>query len=107
MKITFVIAVTTAFILLGDVCKAAKNDGRTQYPFWLRNSYIGFSVGYIDQPFSHVQLERGYRASSIEIPKLAVSAVLLGHHFSKNFSAQLTYARPVQWVKYKEINGIF
>lgn len=105
MKIVFFTATVAVFILLGDVCRAAE-DSRAQYPFWLRNSYIGFGVGYVSQPFSHVQLERGYQASSIEIPKLAVSAVLLGHHFNKNLSAQMTYMRPVLWVRYKGISGI-
>ncbi|MBI2062793.1 MAG: acyloxyacyl hydrolase [Candidatus Yanofskybacteria bacterium] len=105
MKTVFLSTALAVFILSGNVCRAAE-DSRAQYPPWLSNSYIGFNIGYVKQTFTHVQLERGYQASTIENPKLMVSVTLFGHHFNKNFSAQLTYKRPVHWVRYKNINGI-
>lgn len=103
MKIPFASIVFVLLIVSGGVCAA--EDNRTQYPPWLTNSYIGFSIGRIDYPFSQAQLEPRYRAESIDIPRLAVSAILLGHQFNKNFSAQMSYARPVLWVNYINING--
>lgn len=103
MKITFVLIVSALLIISEGVCAA--EDNRAQYPPWLTNSYVGFGVGRIDYPFSQAQLEPGYKASSIGIPHLAVSAILLGRHFNKNFSAQMSYVRPVLWVNYRNVNG--
>ncbi|MBC7828590.1 MAG: acyloxyacyl hydrolase [Chitinophagaceae bacterium] len=61
-------------------------------------------MGYINYPFSSLQLEPGFRAESIRIPHLALQVLLLGHHFNKNLSAQISYMRPVNWVEYKNIN---
>ena len=80
-------------------------DKRTQYPPLLANSYFGVNIGYINYPFTNSTLEPGYSAESIDIPHVAVRILLLGHQFNKNLSAQISYMRPVNWVKYNNING--
>src|SRR5215216_6739300 len=80
-------------------------DTRAQYPRFLSRSYIGLNMGYINYPFSSLQLEPGFQAESIRIPHLAVQVLLLGHHINKNLSAQISYSRPVNWVEYKHVNG--
>jgi hypothetical protein len=71
----------------------------------LTNSYFSLNVGYVDYPFSTNQLEPGFAAQSITIPRLAVRAVLIGHQFTPFFSVQAHYARPVEYVSYRGING--
>lgn len=83
----------------------AAQDTRAQYPRFLSKSYIGLNMGYINYPFSSLQLEPGFQAESIRIPHLAVQVLLLGHHINKNLSAQMSYSRPVNWVEYKHVNG--
>jgi len=80
-------------------------DTRSQYPRFLSNSYIGVNMGYIDYRFSSLQVQPGFDAESIRIPHLAVQVLLLGHHFNKYLSAQISYTRPVNWVEYKNVNG--
>jgi hypothetical protein len=62
-------------------------------------------MGYIDYPFSSLQLEPGFQAESIRVPHLALQVLLIGHHITNNLSAQLSYCRPVNWVEYKSLNG--
>ncbi len=85
---------------------AADDDGRAQYPGWLADSYISVGIGHISYPFSREQLEPGQQVESIETPHAAVRLALLGHRFGRYFSAQLTYMRPVLWVRYKNVNGL-
>src|SRR6187399_1371344 len=80
-------------------------DTRTQYPVLLRNSYFSVNLGYIDYGFSPQQLEPGFSAESIDTPRLAVRAVLIGHQFAPYLSVQAHYARPVQYVSYRNVNG--
>jgi hypothetical protein len=84
---------------------AEAGDTRTQYPVLLANSYFSLNVGYVDYPFSTKQLEPGFAAESIRIPRVGVRAVLIGHQFTPYFSLQAHYARPVQYVSYRNING--
>jgi opacity protein-like surface antigen len=82
-----------------------RNDGRAQYPPGLADSYVSLNVGYIHYPFSQRQLEPGHQAGSIAVPHLAARAMLFGHHFGKYVSAQVSYMRPVRYVKYRDLNG--
>ncbi len=93
-------------ILLCGVFSTA-DDNRTQYPAWLANSYFDVNVGYINYPFSQTQLEPGYRADRISIPHAGVRVTLLGHNFNKYLSAQVSYTRPVLWIRYTDTNGVF
>lgn len=81
------------------------DDTRTQYPALLVNSYFSINVGRLDYAFSTNQLEPGFATATIQIPRLAVRAVLIGHQFTPYFSVQAHYLRPVQYLAYRNING--
>jgi Lipid A 3-O-deacylase (PagL) len=78
-------------------------DARTQYPRLLQNSYISINVGAIDQPFSQAQLEPGFHAGSIEVPRVDVRVMLIGHEFNRFVSAQASYMRPLNYVSYGSV----
>ena len=97
-----------AFVILmqGFIARAQKEgDKRAQYPGSLSNSFAGVNIGYINYPFSSIQMEPGYQVESIHIPHTAVKIILYGQQFNKWLSAQITYLRPVDWVEYKNVNG--
>jgi Lipid A 3-O-deacylase (PagL)/OmpA-like transmembrane domain len=94
------------FLLLGAARSAIaqpSDDTRTQYPRLLQNSYISINVGAIDQPFSQAQLEPGFRAASIEVPRVDVRVMLIGHEFNRFVSAQASYMRPLNYVSYTSV----
>lgn len=76
-----------------------------QYPAALKRSFFGLSAGLIHYPFSAEQLEPGISVESVQRPPATVRLTLYGYRISRHFSAQLTYMRPVQWVRYKNLNG--
>jgi hypothetical protein len=78
-------------------------DTRTQYPRLLQNSYISINVGAVDQPFSQTQLEPGFHAASIEVPRADVRVMLIGHEFNRFVSAQASYMRPLNYVTYANV----
>lgn len=80
-------------------------DERTQYPLLLLDSFVGFNLGSIDYSFSSHQLEQGFRVNTVHVPHAGAGIVLFGHHFGHGISAQLGYTRPVEWVKYRGVNG--
>ena len=81
----------------------SSEDTRTQYPRLLQNSYISINVGAIDQPFSQAQLEPGFRATSIDVPRVDVRVMLIGHEFNRFVSAQASYMRPLNYVGYTSV----
>jgi Lipid A 3-O-deacylase (PagL) len=102
--------VQLVFIFLVFFCcrnsaMAQPGEKRIQYPAALKNSYFGVNIGYINYPFSSAQAEPGFTVEKVQVPNMAVRLVLYGHLFNKYLSAQITYMRPVDWVKYKNING--
>lgn len=82
-------------------------DKRFQLPIALQKSYFEVNVGSINYNFSESQLETlpDYDFQSVEVPHTAVRLVLYGYKFNKNFSAQVSYMRPVYWVNYNYINS--
>jgi len=98
-------APSPAFAQDAPATSGDSQDTRTQYPLLLRNTYFNINIGYLDYPFSQQQLEPGFSAESIDIPRVAVRAVLIGHQFTPYFSVQAHYARPVQYVSYRNVNG--
>src|SRR6188768_2381803 len=78
-------APTVAFAQDEPAPGSGAEDTRTQYPVLLRNSYFSLNLGYIDYGFSPQQLEPGFSAESIQTPRLAVRAVLIGHQFTPYF----------------------
>ena len=79
------------------------DDTRTQYPALLQNSYIAINVGAVDQPFSQAQLAPGFHAASIDVPRIDVRVMLVGHEFNRFLSAQASYMRPVNYVTYTSV----
>jgi hypothetical protein len=98
-----VVSLILACALYGRAASA--EDHRAQYPFFLSDSFFEIDAGYIEYPFSSAQLQPGFRVESVHVPHAAARVVLLGHHFSRHVSAQLSYARPVEWIKYENVNG--
>jgi lipid A 3-O-deacylase PagL len=95
-----------AFLLLSAAASAIaqpSDDTRTQYPRLLQNSFISINVGAIDQPFSQAQLEPGFHAASIEVPRADVRVMLIGHEFNRVISAQASYMRPLNYVTYADV----
>jgi Lipid A 3-O-deacylase (PagL) len=95
-----------AFLLLCAAHSAIaqpSDDTRTQYPRLLQNSYISINVGAIDQPFSQAQLEPGFRAASIEVPRIDARVMLIGHEFNRVLSVQASYMRPLNYVTYANV----
>ena len=80
-------------------------DGRTQYPSLLSDSYFNVNIGSLHYAFNSLQLEPGFSVDAVEVPHVAVRVVLLGHQFHKYLAAQVSYMRPVNYVSYKSING--
>lgn len=75
-------------------------DERAQVPMFLQRSYFEFTAGAINYPFSAEQLQPGFQLESVDISHLAVRLVI-GYNIHKYLAAQITYMRPVFWVKYK------
>lgn len=96
------------FSLLSTLyCKHAyAQHERTQLPFFLSNhTYFEANFSYVNYHFTNQQMEKGYTAESIHIPHAGVRLILYGYRFNKYLSAQLSYMRPVLWVKYRNVNG--
>jgi hypothetical protein len=75
------------------------------YPAWIVNSYFSINAGGLWQSFTSRQLEPGFQAASVDEPHVAARVVLFGHEFSPWLAAQITYMRPVKFVRYRDING--
>lgn len=95
-------------ILIVSAFKTFGQDERSQIPLILQKSYFEVNLGYINYPFSSLQMENGYTLdAAVTIPHLAPRLVLWGYHFNDYLAAQITYMRPVAWVKYQyKINGL-
>lgn len=87
-------------LLVLNVVSIAAQDERAQIPTLLQKSYFEVNVGYVDYPFGAAQLESGYVLKDVTVPHVAVRLVLWGYNINDYLSAQITYMRPVQWVKY-------
>ena len=96
----FYLAIVVLFSLFISLSVVAQ-DERSQIPPILQKSYFEVNLGYINYPFGAEQLETGYELVDVQVPHVAVRLVLWGYDFNDYLSAQLTYMRPVAWVKYK------
>lgn len=91
-----------SFLLLSISSYLVAQDDRAQIPDVLQNAYFEVNVGYINYPFGQLQLENGYTlAGAVDVPHAAARLVLAGYNFNKYLAAQITYMRPVVWVKYR------
>ncbi len=84
---------------------ASAQDERTQLPLIMKKSFFELNIGSINYPFSAQELEPGYQLQSVTVPHTAVRLVLFGYEFNKYLAAQITYMRPVLWVKYQYLTG--
>lgn len=87
--------------VLFNILNLSAQDERSQIPPLLQRSYFEVNLGYINYPFGAAQMEPGYTLESVNIPNMAVRLVLWGYDFNDYLAAQITYMRPVGWVKYR------
>jgi len=83
----------------------SQENKRYQIPNILQKSYFEVTVGSINYPFSYKQLQPGFQLESVKINRPSIRLVLFGYEFNKYLSAQLTYMRPVLWVKYNYLHA--
>ena len=83
----------------------SNDDNRTQYPTWLQNAFFSINVGGVEQPFSQAQLQPGFQAAAINVPRLAVRVMILGREVTPTLSIQGSYMRPVSYVGYQSVTG--
>jgi hypothetical protein len=88
-----------------DVSRETPPDTRLQYPAWLADSYVGLRVGYLNNPFSDLQLEPGATAGAVHVPPTTFAVALFGHEFGRYVAAETTYIRPVRFLTYENVNG--
>ncbi|HVN57005.1 MAG TPA: acyloxyacyl hydrolase [Bacteroidales bacterium] len=101
----FAKAIFSSAFLITSLTASGQRD-RAQIPAVFNDSYIEVNVGYINYPFGSSSLEPGYTYRSVNVPHVAVRIIMAGHQFNKYLSAQLSYMRPVLWVKYTYTNGL-
>lgn len=90
--------------LFFSVLLASSQDNRSQIPPLLQKSYFEVNIGAINHPFGQDNMEAGYELrSAVVVPGTAVRLILYGYEFNKYLSAQITYMRPVLWVRYGKI----
>ena len=92
-------------LLFGLFSSVSAQDSRFQYPSIIKDSYFEVNFGYINYPFSAASLEPGYTVEEIHVPHAAPRIVLFGHNFSPYLAAQISYTRPIFWVRYRRIGG--
>jgi hypothetical protein len=78
-------------------------EDKAQIPGFLQRAYFEVNIGSINYPFSEAQFENNnyHLTEAVKVPHVAVRIVLAGYQFNKYLSAQITYMRPVIWVKYR------
>ncbi len=80
--IAAVLVCTAASARAQDSPQTPATDNRTQYPKFMENSFFSFSVGAIGYLFGERQLEPGFKAETVDKPRLAVRVDLFGHRFT-------------------------
>lgn len=100
MKKVIILFLFTLYFL-----QIAAQDTRTQYPPFLTNSFFEINIGYINYPFTSEHMTEGYVVDNVEIPHTAVRIIPAGYKFNDFLSAQVSYMRPVLWVRYHNVNG--
>ncbi|PHQ80620.1 MAG: hypothetical protein COB66_04315 [Coxiella sp. (in: Bacteria)] len=100
-KLIIFIASSLLFI---NTAFALGNDNRRQIPPVLQNTYFGLNAGYLYIPYSNSDLKNNVTAKSVDNSLIAIK-VSIGHYFNKYLALQLSYLRPIRWVKYHDIQG--
>lgn len=79
---------------------------RSQYPGFISDAFFSVNVGYINYPFSELQLELPYQTvESVVVPNTGVRLMLYGRSITDWLEMQISYMRPVLWVEYNNLNG--
>ena len=105
MRLVAVAGLACVLSTVASAQEAAPQDDRAQYSSLLANSFVTVNVGAIGYAFSDQQLAPGHSVGSIEAPHTAASVVLFGHHFGSHVSVQGSYMRPVEYVRYRDLDG--
>ncbi|PLX08117.1 MAG: hypothetical protein C0594_06205 [Marinilabiliales bacterium] len=71
----------------------------------LRNAFFEINIGYINYPFSNSHVYSGFAADRIVIPHTAVRIIPFGYNLNDYLSLQISYMRPVNWVRYENVNN--
>jgi len=98
----FIVYQLTAIALILQFCSLAlAQDERAQLPPVLSKSYLELDLGSMKGDYGAAQFQAvpGYTFKSAEYEPLAVRLVA-GHEFNKYLSAELSYMRPISWIKY-------
>ena len=77
-----------------------EGDKRAQLPSFMKGSYFEVNYGHIDYPFGADILEPGFIMRDVTVRHPAVRLVLMGKDLNRYLAAQITYMRPVWWVRY-------
>lgn len=93
-----------SIVLIDGHLYAQNTDSRAQFPKLLANSYFNACPGYMQYPYTNDHVQPGHSIDEIKIHHGA-ARVIIGHEFSKYFSAQLSVMRPVKWVEFKGWDG--
>lgn len=101
-KIIFYVLILAS---LFSFSKSFGQEKRTQYPSFLTKSYFEINIGSINYPFSAKELEPGFTVEDVTVPHWAVRIIPIGYKFNDFLSLQVSYMRPVLWIRYKNING--
>ncbi len=101
-KIVILILILAIILPFSSVFSQVK---RTQYPSFLTKSFFEINIGGINYPFSQEHLQEGYTVESVTIPHTTVRIIPIGYNFNDYLSLQISYMRPVLWVRYKNVNG--
>lgn len=97
------ISILSAIILLVLSFKLSAQEKEVQSSPILADSYFEVNYGYIHYPFSAISLESGYTVEQVFVPRGSLRFVLFGYNFNKYISAQISYTRPLYWVRYRGI----
>ncbi|MFW5891764.1 MAG: acyloxyacyl hydrolase [Bacteroidota bacterium] len=104
MLVKRILPVSLLMILLLDSAYAQRK--RSQYPDFISDAFFSVNIGYINYPFSELQLELPYETvESVVVPHTAVRLMLYGRSLTDWLEVQVSYMRPVLWVEYNNLNN--
>ena len=100
----FLFFLFSSYVVTGQTTKDSLGSV-SQMPAAMQKSFFEIGVGYVGYPFSEKQLQPGYTMESVLVRHPAVRLVLLGYEITPYLHAQVTYMRPIWWVKYSFRNN--
>ncbi len=100
LSFAVILALFATVTLSAQKASSSNRGDRRQVPGFFQRSYFEIGVGYINYNFSQEQLQPGFQLEKVQVPHTSIRLVLLGHQIHPNLHAQITYMRPVDWVRY-------